>query len=141
MKTLVGAALHQRNDVITIVSLHVSERAQIRKIERPVAQRLHRRVVIGGDNQFHFRADYLGEIISQRGLFFDGNLRRAGIGNHSDLDGIGASERQRGGHRKRACGSQEKITAGSWHSGHSLYFLLYLSGMGRELQLDDLREL
>src|SRR3546814_3440489 len=79
MEALIDIALHERCDAVTRVRLHVGETTEIGNIERAVAERFDRGVVIGRNDQRYRRADLLCEIALQRRLLADRNLGGTGI--------------------------------------------------------------
>src|SRR3546814_5196885 len=84
MEALIDIALHERCDAVTRVRLHVGETTEIGDIERAVAERFDRGVVIGRNDQRYRRADLLCEIALQRRLLADRNLGGTGIRHRSE---------------------------------------------------------
>jgi len=80
----VALALHQRNDFVPGVRLHIGKAAEIGEVERAVAERLDGRVVAGRDDELDRGSNRLFQLVSKRRLFVDRDLCRARIRNHPD---------------------------------------------------------
>src|ERR1039458_7921173 len=84
MELLIALALDQRRDAVLRVRFEIREAAEVSEVERAVAQRFDRGVIARGNNQLDRLAHRRLEIIFQRFLLLHGDLRRTGIGNHTD---------------------------------------------------------
>src|SRR5262249_13146124 len=80
----IGGALYQRNDPVLPVGFQIRQAPQVGKIERAVAQRFHRSVVIGWNHQIDRLPQVASKVVLERLFFLDGNLSRTCVGNHTD---------------------------------------------------------